>query len=77
MLEKIIENEYLPQLTKDTANLLVSEQKQLSKIKWHSQESNTDEGFSKLAKKCCEKAFKKINKKTFFYCRICQLSKIN
>ena len=55
-----VENELLPNLTRETAKLLQSNQNKLSKIRWHSQESNTDEGYSNLAKKLCLKAYNKI-----------------
>lgn len=48
-------------MTKETAFLLESNQKELSSLNWQTGESNTDMDFSKLAKKYCLKAFEKIN----------------
>ena len=55
--DKYIEEEILPELTFSTSRLLSSAQEELKLLKWSELESNTDSGFSNLAKKYCLKAF--------------------
>ena len=61
--DKYIEEEILPELTFLTSRLLSSAQGELNLLKWSELESNTDSGFSNLAKKYCLKAFKTIKRK--------------
>jgi hypothetical protein len=57
-IEKII----LPNLVRQTCIILNSRKTDLKNISWNTGESNTDADFSQLSKKCCEIAFKEINK---------------
>jgi hypothetical protein len=57
MLEKLVDEKILPELCRKTAEYLTFRQDELSEIRWSINESNIDEGFSKIAKQCCEKAF--------------------
>jgi len=61
-IEQIIEENLLPLLTQETCKILNQSQTELSKINWSSGESNLDKGFSELSRKCCIKAFNKINR---------------
>tara|TARA_Y100001970_G_C14186451_1_gene832886 strand:+ start:121 stop:783 length:663 start_codon:yes stop_codon:yes gene_type:complete len=51
----------MPKITKLTASKINDSQYQLSQISWHTGESNTDLGFSELAKEKCIESFNEIN----------------
>ena len=50
----------LPSLTQKTAQLILSKQEQLKKVKWTDGESNTDSGFSSLACESCLEAWETV-----------------
>ena len=58
--EEFIEDEILPYLTKEICIMLNENKDELKKIIWNDNESNVDGGFSIVAKKYCEIAFKKL-----------------
>jgi hypothetical protein len=59
--EKWIENEFLPCLVKKTCVILDNSSEELTKLNWHTGESNTDTDFSNFAKNCCIQAFNEID----------------
>ena len=59
--EKWIENEFLPCLVKKTCVILDNSSEELTKLDWHTGESNTDTDFSNFAKNCCIQAFNEID----------------
>ncbi len=60
VLENYIEA-LMPKLTQYTCKKLEQNKTDLENVTWSSNESNLDKGFSEIAKKCCEEAFKECN----------------
>ena len=61
-IQKEIEDNILPNLTRETCLILNNNQKKLEQLTWSEGENNKDVPFSELAKECCSEAFLKINK---------------
>ena len=61
-LQNEIEDNILPNLTRQTCIILSKNHKKLKQLTWSEGENNKDVPFSELAKECCLEAFSKINK---------------
>ena len=61
-IEKELEDNILPNLTRETCLILNNNHKKLEQLTWSEGENNKDVPFSELAKECCLEAFLKINK---------------
>ena len=61
-IQKEIEDNILPNLTRETCIILNNSHKKLEQLIWSEGENNKDVPFSELAKECCLKAFLKTNK---------------
>ena len=61
-IQKELEDNILPNLTRETCLILNDNHKKLEQLTWSEGENNKDVPFSELAKECCLEAFLKINK---------------